>query len=300
MSARRETRTASSPRRSPSLGVSSHRDSEASLVYKSPPAPVHSVGSVEVTVAQRFEGKVVIVTGAGQGIGRAFALGFAGEGAAVVAGDAKGESAEETAGLIEQAGGRAFGVAVDVSVCSQARALIGTAVERFERLDVLINNAGVFPRASALELDEIVWDFVMGVNLKGTFLCSQAAARVMVDQGWGGRILSVSSGSAFRFTPRGAHYAASKAGIVAFSRNLAVELAPYQITVNVLAPGLTDTAQPRGGMTEAEIAAAGQQIPMGRIARPEDMVPSALFLCSAEAGYITGQTHHVNGGSWMP
>ena len=251
-------------------------------------------------MAERFKDKVVIVTGAGQGIGRALALGFAGEGAAVVAADAKEASAAETAELIEQAGGRALPVAVDVASCPETRALIQRAVERFGRLDVLINNAGVFPRGTTLELDEIVWDFVMGVNLKGTFLCSQAAARRMVEQGEGGRILSVSSRSAFQITPRGAHYAASKAGIIAFSRNLAAELAPHRITVNVLAPGLTDTAQPRGGMTEEEIAAAGEQIPLGRIARPEDMLPTALFLCSDEAGYITGQTHHVNGGSWMP
>jgi 3-oxoacyl-[acyl-carrier protein] reductase len=251
-------------------------------------------------MAGRFDGKTVTITGAGQGIGRALALGFAREGAAVIAADIKGPNAEETAHLIEADGGRAVGLAVDVASCQGTRAMVQTAVERFGRVDVLINNAGVFPRAAALEMDELVWDLVMNVNLKGTFLCSQAAARVMVEQGGGGRILNIASASAFRFSARATHYAASKAGIVAFTRNLAVELAPHRITVNAIAPGLTDTAQPRGGMSEAEIAAAGEQIPLGRIAQPDDMLPTALFLCSGEAGYITGQTHHVNGGSWMP
>ena len=251
-------------------------------------------------MAGQFDGKVVIVTGAGQGIGRALALGFAREGARVVAGDVNTAKAEETAGLIERDGGQALGVHVDVSICAQAREMVRAGVERFGRLDVLINNAGVFPRATALEMDELVWDFVMGVNLKGTFLCSQAAARVMVEQGQGGRILNFASVAAYRPAVRGTHYAASKAGIVAFTRNLALELAPHRITVNAIAPGLTDTAQPRGGMTEEEIAETGPRIPLGRIAQPEDMLPTALFLCGEAGGYITGQVHHVNGGSWMP
>ncbi len=251
-------------------------------------------------IVGRYDGKTAIVTGAGQGIGRALALGFAREGAAVVAGDLEAANAEDTARLVEAEGGRALGVAVDVSSYEHTRALVQAAVERFGGVDVLVNNAGVFPRAMLLEMDERVWDLVLDVNLKGTFLCSQAAARAMVERGRGGRILNIASASAFRAAPRATHYGASKAGIVAFTRNAAIELAPHRITVNAIAPGLTDTAQPRNGMTEEEIAAAGGQIPLGRIAQPEDMLPTALFLCSEEAGYVTGQTHHVNGGSWMP
>jgi NAD(P)-dependent dehydrogenase (short-subunit alcohol dehydrogenase family) len=178
--------------------------------------------------------------------------------------------------------------------------MIDAAVSELHRVDILINNAGVFPRSTVLELDEATWSAVIDVNLKGTWLCSQAAARVMVEQGEGGRIVNFASVAAFRPAVNGAHYAASKAGIVAFTRNMALEMAPYRITVNAIAPGLTDTAQPRYGMTEDEIAAAGDTVPLGRIAQPEDMVPTILFLCGPGGAYITGQTHHVNGGSWMP
>jgi len=247
-----------------------------------------------------LSGKVAIVTGAGQGIGRALARGLASAGAAVVTADAIADNAAATARQIEADGGEALGLGVDVSKPLQVQAMVDAAVAELHRVDILINNAGIFPRATVLELDEATWDAVLDVNLKGTWLCTQAAARVMVEQGEGGRIISVSSRSAFQPAVNGAHYAASKAGIIAFTRNAAMELAPYRITVNALAPGLTDTAQPRYGMTEDEIAASGEKIPLGRIAQPEDMLPPVLFLCGPGGGYITGQTHHVNGGAWMP
>jgi 3-oxoacyl-[acyl-carrier protein] reductase len=246
-----------------------------------------------------LDGKVAVVTGAGQGIGRAVALGLAGAGAAVVATDVIAENAAATARRIVEGGGRALGMRIDVSQRAEVQAMIDGALAELHRVDILINNAGVFPRGMVLELEDETWNAVMDVNLRGTFLCSQAAARVMVEQNEGGRIVNFASVAAFRPATNGAHYAASKAGIVAFTRNMALEMAPHRITVNAIAPGLTDTAQPRYGMTEQEIADAGPHVPLGRIAQPEDMLPTILFLCGPGGGYITGQTHHVNGGAWM-
>jgi NAD(P)-dependent dehydrogenase (short-subunit alcohol dehydrogenase family) len=250
-------------------------------------------------MAGELAGKVAVVTGAGQGIGKAIARGLAAAGAAVVVSDVLAENAAATARQIEADGGTALGLGVDVSRRTQVEAMIDATVSELRRVDILVNNAGVFPRGMVLELEDATWDAVMDVNLRGTFLCSQAAARVMVEQGEGGRIINFASVAAFRPATNGAHYAASKAGIVAFTRNMALEVAPHRITVNAIAPGLTDTAQPRYGMTEADIAAAGETVPLGRIAQPEDMLPTILFLCGPGGAYITGQTHHVNGGSWM-
>jgi len=250
-------------------------------------------------MAGELAGKIAVVTGAGQGIGKALARGLAIAGAGVMVTDVLAENAAATARQIEAEGGRAVSLGVDVSQRAQVQAMIDATVSEHGRIDILINNAGVFPRGMLLELEDETWNAVMDVNLRGTFLCSQAAARVMVRQGDGGRIINFASVAAFRPATNGAHYAASKAGIVALTRNSALELAPHRITVNAIAPGLTDTAQPRYGVTEEEIAATGPTIPLGRIAQPEDMLPTILFLCGPGGGYITGQTHHVNGGSWM-
>ena len=250
-------------------------------------------------MAGSLRDKVAIVTGGGQGIGRAFALGLADEGARVVAADLKGDNADATAELVHQRGVDAFGLAVDVSDRGAVQAMVEATVKRFGGVDILINNAGTYPRAIVLEMDESIWDQVIDTNLKGTFLCAQAAARVMVQQGRGGRIVNLASRAAFSVQPRGAHYSASKAGIVAFSKGLALELASHRITVNALAPGLTNTAQPRDGHTEEELAAQAATIPLGRWAEPDDMVPVVMFLCAETGAYITGQTFHVNGGALM-
>src|SRR5206468_2884051 len=136
------------------------------------------------------------------------------------------------------------------------------AVERLGTIDVLVNNAAIYPRSPLLELDEATWDRVIDVNLKGVFLCSQAVARAMVSQHRPGVILNITSGSAFRPTRRAIHYGASKAGVVDMTRNMALELASHGIRVNAISPGLTDTAQPREGMTEDEFAAIGREIPL--------------------------------------
>jgi NAD(P)-dependent dehydrogenase (short-subunit alcohol dehydrogenase family) len=199
----------------------------------------------------------------------------------------------------ERAGRRAAVVQADVIAVGEARRLVQAVAQHFGRLDVLVNNAGVFPRVEFLAMEESDWDYVLDVNLKGTCFCAQAAARAMVAGNIAGSIINLAS-AAIRGSPRGVHYTASKGGVVAMTRAMALELAPHRIRVNAVAPGLTDTAQPRYGNSEAEIAALAQAIPLGRIGLPADIADAAVFLASDQAGFITGQTLHVNGGSYLP
>jgi len=247
---------------------------------------------------KRLEQRIAIVTGAGQGIGRAIALGLAREGAGVVIADVNEESANTVRKEIEAAGGKAFSIRADVSNENSIEAMVDKTLEAFRRVDILVNNAGIFPTSSVEEMSEADWDRVIGTNLIGTFLCARAVVPTFLKQG-SGRIISLTSGRAFQGAKNGAHYAASKAGIIGFSKSLALELAPHGITVNVICPGITDTAQPRGHQTEEQIYAQAQRIPLGRIGQPEDLVGPAIFLASDAAAFITGQTILVNGGSIM-
>ena len=247
----------------------------------------------------RLSGKVALVTGAQQGIGRAIAVALARDGADVGVNfldDA--ERAERVAGEIRSLGRRAVTVQADVAQAASVEAMVTAVVDALGPPEVLVNNAGVFPRASFLELQEREWDHVLGVNLKGSFLCAQAVARALVASDRPGAIVNISS-SAVRGDARGVHYSASKAGVVGLTRAMALALAPHRIRVNAIAPGLTDTQQPRYGNTEDQLAVRAREIPLGRMAQPEEIASVAVFLATSDACWITGELIHVNDGFYM-
>ena len=247
----------------------------------------------------RLSGKVALVTGAQQGIGRAIAVALARDGADVGVNFLDEPSAaEHVADEIRSLGRRALAVQADVAQAASVEAMVAAVVDALGPPEVLVNNAGVFPRASFLELQEREWDHVLGVNLKGSFLCAQAVARALVAGDRPGAIVNISS-SAVRGDARGVHYSASKAGVVGLTRAMALALAPHRIRVNAIAPGLTDTQQPRYGNTEEQLAVRAREIPLGRMARPEEIAGVAVFLATSEACWITGELIHVNGGLYM-
>jgi 3-oxoacyl-[acyl-carrier protein] reductase len=247
----------------------------------------------------RLSGKVALVTGAQQGIGRAIAVALARDGADVGVNFLDEPSAaEHVADEIRSLGRRAIAVQADVARAASVEAMVTAVVDALGPPEVLVNNAGVFPRASFLELQEREWDHVLGVNLKGSFLCAQAVARALVAGDRPGAIVNISS-SAVRGDARGVHYSASKAGVVGLTRAMALALAPHRIRVNAIAPGLTDTQQPRYGNTEEQLAVRAREIPLGRMAQPEEIARVAVFLATSEACWITGELIHVNGGFYM-
>jgi len=245
-------------------------------------------------------GKAALVTGAQQGIGAAIAIALAREGADVAINYLDGlAEAEAVAAAIRAAGQRAVLIPGDVSGSDAPAKLVEATAAAFGKIDILVNNAGVFPRVAFLEMKEADWDFVHSINLKATCFCAQAAARAMIAAGTQGTIVSLASSAIFGVSPRGVHYAASKGGIVSLTRAMATELAPYRIRVNAIAPGLTDTAQPRYGATEEELMARAATMPLGRMGRPEDIANVAVFLASEKSAFMTGQIVHANGGIFM-
>ncbi len=248
----------------------------------------------------RCAGKIVLVTGAQRGIGLAVALRFAQEGADVALNFLDDEQAAESgATQIAGLGRRCSTIGADISKPEEARRLVATAERELGPIDVLVNNAAIFPRAPFLDLTEELWDAVLDTNLKGTFVCAQEVARRMVDARRPGVIINLSSGAPYRGSLRATAYMASKLGIVGLTRGMARELAPHRIRVNAVAPGVTNTAMPRLGNTEEELAELARRTPTGRLAEPEDIADVIVFLATDDARHIIGQLIHVNGGDYL-
>ncbi len=257
----------------------------------------------------KLAGKVAVVTGAARGIGRAIAERLAQDGASVVASDIDEPGAQAVAEGITAAGGAAAAIRADVAAESDPAQLVAQTVERFGRLDVMVANAGIIQIKPILELTAADWDRTFAVNVRGVFLCVQAAARQLVAQGQGGRLLATASIAAKRGSPFQAHYQASKAAVVGFVRSAAWEFGPHGITVNCYCPGIVDTDmwqmidRERGrllGKQPGELIKEQAGLsPLGRIEVPDDVAPLVSFLASEESRYITGQAINVCGGVVM-
>jgi glucose 1-dehydrogenase len=245
----------------------------------------------------KLEGQVALVTGGSRSIGRAIARGFAREGAHVAVNYvAHAEAAEGTVREIQALGRRALAVRADAAGRGEVQAMVEEVERRLGPIDILVNNAGVQKRVPFLELEEADWDWMLGVNLKGCFLVGQAVAARMKARGRG-KIINVSSEAAGFPAPRMTAYCVSKAGVAMLTRCMALELAPYGIRVNALAPGLTRTDINRKDLEdEAFLKARLARIPLGRVLSPEDLVGAAIFLASPDSDMMTGMTLQVDGG----
>ena len=243
-----------------------------------------------------LEGRVAIVTGASRGIGRAVAHHLAGRGARVVAA-ARGDHADATAAAIREAGGLADAIALDVTDAPSITATFAEVLERLGRVDILVNNAGIARDQLLLRMKRDDWDEVLSTNLTAAFACCQAVLRSMVRQR-AGRIVNISSVVGQTGNAGQANYAASKAGLIGFSKSLAQEVASRGITVNVVAPGLIETDMTRQ-LADDTHHSWSERIPLGRLGTPEDVAAAVGFLVSDDASYITGHVLAVNGGMYM-
>jgi NAD(P)-dependent dehydrogenase (short-subunit alcohol dehydrogenase family) len=246
-----------------------------------------------------LEGKVAVVTGSSRGIGRAIAEGLAGAGAAVAVNGRNSEATQTVAAAIAAAGAKSLAVPADISKPEDVARLIDVTVATFGRLDILVNNAGISPYYKPAEaMTEAEWDEIMRVNLKGVFLCCQAAGRVMIPQG-SGRIINISSIAGKVALPRLIAYSSAKGAINQLTRVLAVEWAPHQILVNAIAPGYIETDLTKGLRENPKrLETMIRQIPLGRLGKPTEVVGAAIYLASDAASYVTGQMLDIDGG-WL-
>jgi 3-oxoacyl-[acyl-carrier protein] reductase len=242
-----------------------------------------------------FGGAVAIVTGSGQGIGRAIALALAREGASIVIADCNGETAREVAAEINTAGGKSIPLKVDISDSRQVDAMVQQALNAFGHIDVLVNNAGIGHVKPFLSITLEEWNRVLAINLTGQFLCAQAVARVMLRQG-SGRIVNVASISGERGGNGRAAYGAAKAGVILLTKVMAVELAAKGIAVNAISPGPTETDQVRQCHDPATRAGYHAVLTVKRYASPSEIASAALFLASSEASFVSGHILNVDGG----
>ncbi len=237
--------------------------------------------------------KVAIVTGAGRGIGRATAIALAKEGYNIVVSDINQKECSSVAKEINSLGVEGMAVECDVSKKIQTEALVSKTMEKFGRLDALVNNAGIFPFVPFSKMKEEDWNKVLDINLKGVFLCSKSVLKIMKP---GGKIINISSIASIVGFSGLSHYCASKAGVNGFTRTLAVELAPLKINVNAIAPGAINTPGANKALDEKSKKQTIAAIPMAKMGEPEDIANAVVFLASEKAGYITGQVIIVDGG----
>jgi len=254
----------------------------------------------------RLKGKVAIVTGGARGIGRAFAEGYAREGARVCIADVEGDIATETARAI---GGDAFAVKLDVTEQDSINAMVAEVVEKAGGIDILVNNAAVFNLAPLTEVTEKQFDLVYAVNVKGLFFTLQAVAKSMIARGRGGKIINMASQAGRRGEPLVAAYCSSKAAVISITQSAGLALIKDRINVNGISPGVVDTpmwdevdalfAKYEGLPKGEKKRLVGMGVPYGRMGTPEDLVGCAIFLASPESDYVVAQTFNVDGGQWM-
>ena len=242
-----------------------------------------------------------MVTGGGSGMGRAICHHLARQGRTVAVLDINGDAADEVAKEVHAEGGTALGARVDVSDRTAIDAALAEVRSAFGPIGIMVTSAGIEGFTDFLDIDAETWDRMMAVNLTGTFHCLQAAVPDMIEQKWG-RIVTISSSSAQSGTRRMSHYVASKGGVIALTKAVALDLAPHGITVNTIPPGVIDTPMMRRPIESGAMASMEQVLaraPLGRAGTPDDIAVACAFLCSDEAGYITGQQINVNGGWYL-